>query len=431
MSDNPLQSPLPDNPLARAVMTNPVGTSYYGQSMGMPGPFDPIVYSGPDGTITQSQLASVHQDRMNAHQQVIAAIIGMAGGAPESVAEDAGGIVAYHGTPHEFDRFDTAKIGTGEGAQAYGHGLYFAENPGVAGSYAKTVGQKSLNDLARDSYDQWSSPQEAEESLLRQPMTDRQRSALLALKADDWLGFDYPHQAINAAIKEPSAFDISPETASALSNRGSVLTVRINANPEDMLDWDKPLSEQSPKVQDALARLAPNAAELTGREGLQPIPLPGGGVMPPPPPMQTPANGRPVGQIYGAIERQLGSPAAVSAALSQAGIKGIRYLDQGSRNAGDWTIAPPSQTVAGDWMVKSSDYNSQGLHFKTEAEARAALAEKQSAATYNNVVFDHNDVAITHRNGVPVAKPQPMTPAEADYVRKTSMLGYTPTEAPV
>ena len=38
-------------------------------------------------------------------------------------------IRAYHGSPHDFERFDTSKIGTGEGAQSYGHGLYFAENP--------------------------------------------------------------------------------------------------------------------------------------------------------------------------------------------------------------------------------------------------------------------------------------------------------------
>src|SRR5215471_9850062 len=45
------------------------------------------------------------------------------------------GIRAYHGSPHQFERFDISKIGTGEGAQAYGHGLYFAENPKVAQSY--------------------------------------------------------------------------------------------------------------------------------------------------------------------------------------------------------------------------------------------------------------------------------------------------------
>lgn len=44
-------------------------------------------------------------------------------------------IVAYHGSPHKFDEFSMDKIGTGEGAQAYGRGLYFAENEGVARQY--------------------------------------------------------------------------------------------------------------------------------------------------------------------------------------------------------------------------------------------------------------------------------------------------------
>jgi len=43
----------------------------------------------------------------------------------------------YHGSPHTFDKFDISKVGTGEGAQTYGHGLYFAENPKVAETYAK------------------------------------------------------------------------------------------------------------------------------------------------------------------------------------------------------------------------------------------------------------------------------------------------------
>ena len=43
------------------------------------------------------------------------------------------GIKAYHSSPHDFEKFDASKIGTGEGAQVYGHGLYFAENPTVSG----------------------------------------------------------------------------------------------------------------------------------------------------------------------------------------------------------------------------------------------------------------------------------------------------------
>ena len=42
------------------------------------------------------------------------------------------GITAYHGSPHDFEQFDTSKIGTGEGAQAYGHGLYMAKAEPVA-----------------------------------------------------------------------------------------------------------------------------------------------------------------------------------------------------------------------------------------------------------------------------------------------------------
>jgi ADP-Ribosyltransferase in polyvalent proteins len=51
----------------------------------------------------------------------------------------AGPIKAYHGSPHDFERFDLSKIGTGEGAQAYGHGLYFAENPKVAEEYRRAL----------------------------------------------------------------------------------------------------------------------------------------------------------------------------------------------------------------------------------------------------------------------------------------------------
>src|SRR5262249_29620107 len=53
------------------------------------------------------------------------------------IAESVGGIEAYHGSRHDFARFDASKIGTGEGAQSYGHGLYFAEEPKVGEAYRK------------------------------------------------------------------------------------------------------------------------------------------------------------------------------------------------------------------------------------------------------------------------------------------------------
>ena len=46
---------------------------------------------------------------------------------------------AYHGTPHRFEKFSTGAIGTGEGVQAYGWGLYFASQWEVANFYRETL----------------------------------------------------------------------------------------------------------------------------------------------------------------------------------------------------------------------------------------------------------------------------------------------------
>ena len=49
---------------------------------------------------------------------------------------------AFHGSPHDFDQFDSSKIGTGEGAQAYGHGLYFAGKKEVADHYRRALSER-------------------------------------------------------------------------------------------------------------------------------------------------------------------------------------------------------------------------------------------------------------------------------------------------
>lgn len=56
--------------------------------------------------------------------------------------------IAYHGTPYLFDKFDISKVGTGEGAQAYSHGMYFAEKPGIASEYQKNLSAGYANKVA-------------------------------------------------------------------------------------------------------------------------------------------------------------------------------------------------------------------------------------------------------------------------------------------
>ena len=53
--------------------------------------------------------------------------------------EAAQAAMAWHGSPHRFDKFTTDAIGTGEGAQVYGHGLYFAEKKEVANYYREQL----------------------------------------------------------------------------------------------------------------------------------------------------------------------------------------------------------------------------------------------------------------------------------------------------
>lgn len=55
------------------------------------------------------------------------------------------GMTAYHGTPHNIvGKFDASRIGSGEGGQAYGYGMYFAQNPKVSAEYAKMGGSQNL-----------------------------------------------------------------------------------------------------------------------------------------------------------------------------------------------------------------------------------------------------------------------------------------------
>ena len=47
---------------------------------------------------------------------------------------------AWHGSPHTFEKFDLGAIGTGEGAQAHGWGLYFAKDRKVSeGQYEREI----------------------------------------------------------------------------------------------------------------------------------------------------------------------------------------------------------------------------------------------------------------------------------------------------
>jgi hypothetical protein len=264
-------------------------------------------------------------------------------------------IAAFHGTPHKVDKFSTAKIGTGEGAQVYGWGLYFAQEKDVADKYA--------NDLSKPEFTVKNTGEVITE-------TDSRYSDL----------FERYKRMNSNGYSDAFAEQIDVK-------QGNLYTVELDVEPEDLLDWDKPFSEQSPKVQNALAKYAAKGDSILEE-------LFSTGITPDYLGVTEKSNGS---QIYNTIAS--GDPKKASEALLAAGIPGIRYLDGDSRNSQGWKITPPSETVSGKWMVKSSDYNSKGLHFDTEAEAKTVLAEKIAGQTYNYVAFDENLIKITEENG--------------------------------
>lgn len=158
----------------------------------------------------------------------------------------AGPIRAYHGSPHDFDAFDMSKIGTGEGAQAYGHGLYFAENPKVAEGYRNDPKMMSWT-KGKD----WTDDQEEAFNWLHENGYDQKAAS----------------DAIAKRIGQARMYADSPESTASLNGikdiidsgwappRGKMYDVNIHADPEHFLDWDKPVSEQSQHVREALSRL--------------------------------------------------------------------------------------------------------------------------------------------------------------------------------
>jgi hypothetical protein len=57
------------------------------------------------------------------------------------VIKDGNDLILKHGTPHDFTKFQLEKIGTGEGQQAFGYGLYFTDGSKIAEQYAKKLSE--------------------------------------------------------------------------------------------------------------------------------------------------------------------------------------------------------------------------------------------------------------------------------------------------
>jgi hypothetical protein len=174
------------------------------------------------------------------------------------------GAIVWHGSPHKFDAFDASKIGTGEGAQAYGHGMYFAESPDVAKGYQysttrpeltisgkrfTTDGQGVLRDETGKTIATMPKHYQDAANALYGSKADKPL-AVLAEEAESFLQTrsSITQKRIDAAKNAILRGEVKPDP------RGALYKVDL---PDEaiarMLDWDKPLSQQAQNVQQSLS----------------------------------------------------------------------------------------------------------------------------------------------------------------------------------
>jgi hypothetical protein len=296
---------------------------------------------------------------MSWRDKIAAVLAGKVGGPTPT------GIHVYHSSPHDFDKFDLAKIGTGEGAQVYGHGIYAAENPAVSGQggqYWKNFYDKRFGDFVPHN--------ETWQRNVEQMAADRLQQH----------GFD-PNatlkslQEMAAAYKQGPMFDKFTAAIDMIQSGKQIgprtYEVNFRAKPEELLDWDKPLAQQpaGPAAWNVAKKwLFGSPEKMTGEEAYRGI---------------------------AAIEDK---PRASNVFRDEAGIPGIRYLDEGSR------------------MYDAEAKRMIGQHGSREAALAAALKEQQVSPyadwwrsivgdlqkpqTYNYVAFDPSKLDIMAKYGV-------------------------------
>jgi hypothetical protein len=213
------------------------------------------------------------------------------------------GLTVFHGSPAKFRKFDRNKIGSGEGAQAFGYGHYVAENPKTAQSYSnkltKVDGQSISDQL------------------------DSRTRYLDMLK----------QQAAQGDVNAAKNIPVIEKSISDLVKKGNVYEIDL---PDEqiarMLDLDKPLSKQPQAVQSYLKdpynayRNQLTAKDIGGNEPTGSLILNRL--------QELMSEGRKADVFTNA--ENLGARNA-SQELFDFGIPGIRYMDEASRGQGQGT----------------------------------------------------------------------------------------------
>ena len=247
-------------------------------------------------------------------------------------------LITYHGSPHRFPptannplgEFDPTKIGTGEGAQAYGHGLYFAEDKDLANVYRRKLTGGDGSPVAHP--DQSIQVQIGRlQNQVKQLEQSGDASAPAMIKAyqnriaeldraGNLYKVDLPDEQIAKMLDYDKPLSQQPEALKTI--RGLVpadMLKTFDANVKGGISganaYKNYIPSQSYAIRDAGATNYKPSAAKTFEDALAEV-------------------GGDTSRLRVINDR---SEAKVSEMLRAQGIPGIRYLDEGSRAAGEGT----------------------------------------------------------------------------------------------
>ena len=270
----------------------------------------------------------------------------------EAPTDNEPGIIAFHGSGADFDEFKLDKIGSGEGAQVYGYGLYFTEKESIAKYYKNQIETKNelsgkvglkykgkdfvdLGDTAaaetaspeyfaiariKDDVNRTGQePQFVYKNILKRLDKEIERyneRPNSTIKLDD--GSQLEDLIVESLRREKETLlEINPDDIKIA--RGKTYKVALSPKPEELLDYDLPFSDQSAYVKKALRK---HEDAMLSDSDVRTILTN----------LQDGTTDLPGAEIVDALKQIDGTGERASKYLNQLGIKGIKYRASGSRN---------------------------------------------------------------------------------------------------
>ena len=316
---------------------------------------------------------------------------------PKGLMAEEPGITAYHGSPYDFDKFQLDKIGTGEGAQAYGYGLYFTDTEDIA---------KHYKNMTSRSVDIDGKPFIRGEKVFKEALGDDEiLDDLLASRGD----VDKAIEGVEASIDVMRAFNPAEipyyesqiERLKNIKDRvtvnetgGKTYEVALTPKVSELLDYDEPLKDQPEKIQkafkqiwwnthvkgnDILEELYESADDVRLVEELQLFPESRGS------------------QSYRTLASKVGGEKKLSQLLAEQGVKGIKFLDNASRGRPYLITLKTSKGKTYETEPIFASSKQEADQIAQEYKDKGFGTEIKKIGKNNYVIFDDKDINITRK----------------------------------